>query len=968
MKLYISILILIGFVALIGCRSTTPTPVPTIPPTPPPTATPITEASVQPVPSAPPPPSPTPTPAPIPTRTPIPTPNPSPTPAPLYLQVWKSVPGANALERSKPALASIIVSLPWIADGISLQERANVGQLVNAAMLDEMVFVAVVDKPWVQDGLNEVERGMVQDLTRFSNQFVASRIAGLAFLETAEPSDNVTVDLLSDLDLSVPRLLPAVLDKAWVADGLDEPEREVIDALWGIAYDHHTVAMRILAMPFLEAVEPDDISTVEALLTLTSDGIEVVTAVIDKLWVEDGLEGLETEAIDWIGNFSNAEVALAVLALGWVQDGIEELEVQTIEELSYIDFDDADLALAVVDLAWAQDGIEKLEFEAIDWLGNFSDVDVAASVVDLIWVQDGIEDLEVQTIEELSYINYDNAELASSVVDLAWAQDGIEKLEFEAISWLRNFSDVDLALAVVDLTWVQDGIEEIEVEAIGWVNNFGGVEVASSVVTLAWVQDGIEELEVNVIEELSYIDYYDAGEALRIVAMPFLQTLEPPDISALDSLSALATFRHDDFQRVLSHPIFRNGITNYWAKIVATLYGVSDTNPALIDTLLDPNQVTLEERIIELPLTGQTHLAIIRTDPGSERSMDLLQQTVQSAEKTMAMPFPTNYVAVLFEEGAVTEGAGGVNFGTHIGALPTYDKDNDSYESAELAGLLVHEVAHYYWRGNPSWIDEGLANTMGDLPEDAHVDNPVGEIGPPCGYARTIAALEAIPHGQGDDAFTCNYTLGERLFLDLYRNLGESSFREGLRDLYMLSRTVQEDDTEDDAEIGIEHVKTAFKGDEDSENALVDLIAARWYDGTVPYDTSARDAAPPDPRFRTVNGRIDVAYLAATDGGTPTTSFSAQVVDDWAWLFLDYSYSLGSGTREVALELVDYYEDGFAFDRRHVSFTADADFIGGSWWLPVGQSPSELWAPGEYRLHVYNEGRKLVELEYEVTP
>ena len=911
MKLYISILILIGFVALIGCRSTTPTPVPTIPPTPPPTATQISEASIQPVPSATPPPSPTPTPAPIPTRTPIPTPYPSPTPAPLYLQVWESVPGANALERSKPALASIIVSLPWIADGISLQERANVGQLVNAAMLDEMVFVAVVDKPWVQDGLNEVERGMLQDLTRFSNESVASRIAGLAFLETVEPSDNVTVDLLSDLDLSVPRLLPAVLDKAWVADGLDEPEREVIDALWGIAYDDHTVAMRILAMPFLETVEPDDISTVEALWTLTSDGIEVVTAVIDKLWVEDGLEGLETEAIDWIGNFSNAEVALAVLALGWVQDGIEELEVQTIEELSYIDFDDADLALAVVDLAWAQDGIDDLEFKAI---------------------------------VEFRYFSYDYAEITSSVVALNWVQDGIEELEAEAMQDL------------------------LEAEAIDLLNNFDSEEVAASIVTLGWVQDGIEELEVNVIEELSYIDYYDAGEALRIVAMPFLQTLEPPDISALDSLSALATSRHDDFQRVLSHPILRNGITNYWAKIVATLYGVSDTNPALIDTLLDPNQVTLEERIIELPLTGQTHLAIIRTDPGSERSMDLLQQTVQSAEKTMAMPFPTNYVAVLFEEGAVTEGAGGVNFGTHIGALPTYDKDNDSYESAELAGLLVHEVAHYYWRGNPSWIDEGLANTMGDLPEDAHVDNPVGEIGPPCGYARTIAALEAIPHGQGDDAFTCNYTLGERLFLDLYRNLGESSFREGLRDLYMLSRTVQEDDTEDDAEIGIEHVKTAFKGDEDSENALVDLIAARWYDGTVPYDTSARDAAPPDPRFRTVNGRIDVAYLAATDGGTPTTSFSAQVVDDWAWLFLDYSYSLGSGTREVALELVDYYEDGFAFDRRHVSFTADADFIGGSWWLPVGQSPSKLWAPGQYRLRVYNEGRKLVELEYEVTP
>ena len=80
---------------------------------------------------------------------------------------------------------------------------------------------------------------------------------------------------------------------------------------------------------------------------MMSDGIEVVTAVIEQPWVEDGLEGIETEAMDWIGNFSNAEVAVAVLGLAWVQDGIDELEVQTIEELSYLDYDDVEVAAAV---------------------------------------------------------------------------------------------------------------------------------------------------------------------------------------------------------------------------------------------------------------------------------------------------------------------------------------------------------------------------------------------------------------------------------------------------------------------------------------------------------------------------------------------------------------------------------------------------------------------------------------------
>ncbi len=97
------------------------------------------------------------------------------------------------------------------------------------------------------------------------------------------------------------------------------------------------------------------------------------------------------------------------------------------------------------------------------------------------------------------------------------------------------------------------------------------------------------------------------------------------------------------------------------------------------------------------------------------------------------------------------------------------------------------------------------------------------------------------------------------------------------------------------------------------------------------------------------------------------TKFSAQSVEEWARVFVDYSYSVESNT-EVPLEIVSYFEDGFVFNRKSVSFTAQPRFIGGKWWLSVGVAPSERWAPGQYRVYVYNEGRKLVELEYEVTP
>ncbi len=520
------------------------------------------------------------------------------------------------------------------------------------------------------------------------------------------------------------------------------------------------------------------------------------------------------------------------------------------------------------------------------------------------------------------------------------------------------------------MSWVADGIDSRESEVVQELLYIAVTNrsVVSSIIALDWLQDEVTDLEAEAVENLSYLSQKNEGQASRIVAMPFLETLDPPDVSALASLVDMSWFRQADFQRVLSHPTLNAGITDDWTKIVATLYGVSDTNPALIDTLLNPEQVSIEERTIVLPIAGETLLTIIRTGPGAERSMDLLEHSVRRVEEFIGLEFPNRYVGWLVGE-AVTPTFGGNNFGTHIATLPEYDVD-DSSNSAELAGHLVaHEVAHYYWLGNSNWLDEGAADLMASVSENSRTSRPVEATNNPCGYLRTIAELEAleVTNEEGaDSAFICNYALGERLFLDLYRNLGEDSFREGLRDLYILSLTVQEDDTEDDSKIGIEHVKTAFKSGDQITDSLVDVIVSRWYDDAQPYDASTRDITPPDPRFLTINGRINTAYLAATEEGTLLTSISADAVDDWLWLFLRWDKNVGSDT-EVPLEFVYYYEDGFAFKRSSVTFTAYGYSTGNSWWLQVGQSPDNPWAVGNYELHVYNEGRKLVELEYEVT-
>ena len=201
--------------------------------------------------------------------------------------------------------------------------------------------------------------------------------------------------------------------------------------------------------------------------------------------------------------------------------------------------------------------------------------------------------------------------------------------------------------------------------------------------------------------------------------------------------------------------------------------------------------------MIDLPLAGAVTLAIIRTEEGAPRSMDLLEHAVRSSEAFMGVPLPTSRVTLHFDDAYGDRGAG-LNFGTHIGMLSRFDVDDDSTAAGHTGAITVHEVAHYYWRGGSPWVVEGGANMVASISEHARTGQPVDAGGLSCTHAGNIAELES--QGRGG-IFGCNYAFGHRLLLDLYRTLGEDAFREGFRDLYLMSRIERLD---------ISHYKAAF--------------------------------------------------------------------------------------------------------------------------------------------------------------
>ena len=495
------------------------------------------------------------------------------------------------------------------------------------------------------------------------------------------------------------------------------------------------------------------------------------------------------------------------------------------------------------------------------------------------------------------------------------------------------------------------------------MNNVGSAEVAVSVVSLNWMQDEVDAVEVKALEELSYMANRDAGATLRIVGMPFVGTIESPDVSAISSLRRLAASRPGTLAMVMSHASLRDGISDDMAPVVAMLHGVAGTNPGLIDVLLDPARVSLERRAITLPLAGDVVLAIVRTGPGAARSMDLLEHSVRSAEEFMGAPLPTRYVGLLYEN-AVPGSNAGTNFGTHIAIRPKYDVDDRSHEAAFAGNATAHEVAHYYWSGNQGWIDEGAADFMASVIEGARTGRPVGVTNPPCGHASSISELQGLGVSRGDASFRCNYSLGERLFVDMHRTLGEERFQQGFRALYLASEVEDDADNLRGTSMGVEHIREAFRSDDGAESAVI----ARWYDGTGAHDLSRLDTTPVDPSLSSINGRIDEAYVSTTTDAPAVSAFSAQDVNDWVYLTLKYSYNVSGGSHEVPFEIVQYYEDGFEFSRRSGELTAEARYAGGTSWFAVGSPPSQKWAPGRYWVYVYTRDRKVAEVQYEVTP
>ena len=93
-------------------------------------------------------------------------------------------------------------------------------------------------------------------------------------------------------------------------------------------------------------------------------------------------------------------------------------------------------------------------------------------------------------------------------------------------------------------------------------------------------------------------------------------------------------------------------------------------NPQLLELLLDPEQVSIQERVISTPLSTEITLTVIQlnTEPGqtvihldaeTDSTLDSLDHVVRTQEEFMRVPFPRQFVAVLVADATPHRAGGG---------------------------------------------------------------------------------------------------------------------------------------------------------------------------------------------------------------------------------------------------------------------------------------------------------------------
>ena len=302
----------------------------------------------------------------------------------------------------------------------------------------------------------------------------------------------------------------------------------------------------------------------------------------------------------------------------------------------------------------------------------------------------------------------------------------------------------------------------------------------------SWVMDGLSDVEKSALDYLLFLavrEWSTADAATRVADMPFLDEVDQADYLTLRGLNRAAAVGM--VYDIIDHATLSGGIEDSERVLVMGVSAMADS--AKITSRLSSGYSNVETRTYSTARTGTLSVTVVRTSADRQSYVaNHVAASVEDVEDVMDAPLPVSYVVLFMDKDLVVPGADGVNYGYAISYNPDRETASGTRDSDILKSGIVHEVAHYFWRGSQGWVDEGLASafqfvlgTGFGISEDLLRWERRG-----CDIPNLRSLVEAYPISLVSPQGICDYYLGQRLFLDLRDSLGDADFNAGLRRLY----------------------------------------------------------------------------------------------------------------------------------------------------------------------------------------
>ena len=486
--------------------------------------------------------------------------------------------------------------------------------------------------------------------------------------------------------------------------------------------------------------------------------------------------------------------------------------------------------------------------------------------------------------------------------------------------------------------------------------------VTSDMWNLPWVRDGQTPAERLTLAWLGELQNRNPSLASALTRMPFLRDHTPGDRQAIQSLAAISTRSTADASAIVNAASFADGggVDNDEAKIIAVMGDLYyDNDTVRISWLTEYG--TLEERSVVGQHGNPLHFSIVRVFTSKQNSQ-LMQTAISAtrhAEILMGRALPTDFVGILVADQA---GAAGSNYrGINIRVDAGFD---GTYTDRQRQSTVAHEIGHYYWSSrfaHESWISEGAAQYIGAYSVRRQFgDNDVYTEFWPCPYYRTIEHLRADNPEYSSNGGLCNYSLGERLFIDLDRSMTANAFNAAFRDLYRRLSTYEQDEIDQ----GVSLVRAFCPGCATSFRNLGDTgyTLARRYGEKVFTDSAANAVVP---GLGTAQGVSLHGYGSYNQQyGVPQVPASSP--DQRRWVKVDFGVVVNPP--ETVSIIVRQYHESRYHDRSY-RWTIRVFSRGGNAWFYVPLGAPSRRAPGHHWVYIYNGGgQKVAGLEYQVVP